>query len=321
MLIGFLAVSLLAAGRAAAVNEFNVNFPTSFSFNTTTKFFWGDGQGTDLTGLLVVGDTNPAVSYSLPLDSSACKKATIVGGVQNCVQFANNGTALFGGPYAANLVLGSKYHLVLQYTSPDLSSEGTSNSPVFTMVNPIASVPSSTTKSTSAKPSSTQPSSATRSRASSSIVRTSSSGRLSSSPTTSLTSRATASSSPVASTTTSATPPASSTTPEGEGLTPGAKAGIAIGVLALVALASVAAYFLYRRRRANKTKKKEEEARRRGTTGTNFQDIDILLGSPVSRYEGGAGWKKKRGTPQAVGNTAQPRSREGVGLQGQGTPF
>ncbi|EKD17559.1 uncharacterized protein L3040_006679 [Drepanopeziza brunnea f. sp. 'multigermtubi'] len=319
MRIGFLAVSLLAAGRAAAVNEFNVNFPTSFSFNTTTKFFWGDGQGTDLTGLLVVGDTNPAVSYSLPLDSSACKKATIVGGVQDCVQFANNGTASFGGPYAANLVLGNKYHLVLQYTSSDLSSAGTSNSPVFTMINPIVSVPS-TAKSTSSKPSSTKPSSATLSKASSSIVRPSSSGRLSSSPTTSRTSRATTSSSPLASTTTSASPPASSTTQDGEGLTPGAKAGIAIGVLAMSALASVAAYFLYRRRRASK-KKKEEEARRRDTTGTNFQDIDIQLGSPVSRYEGGAGWKKKRGTPQAVGNAPQPWGRESVGLQGQGTPF
>lgn len=61
---------LISAREVLAQNEFDSNFPSTFSFNSTTQFSWDSSPGTDVTGLFVVGDTDSSETYSLPCKPS-----------------------------------------------------------------------------------------------------------------------------------------------------------------------------------------------------------------------------------------------------------
>ncbi|KAG4441397.1 hypothetical protein IFR05_003084 [Cadophora sp. M221] len=313
-LFGFLAVTR----SVAAKNAFNANFPKSFSFIETTQIFWGDGQGTDIVSLLVVGDTNVTERYSLPLDPLLCKKATIVDKITNCITWLNNGTANFGGDYARQLIANQQYHLVLNFVLQSDSSIDFSQSPVFQMQNPVISPSSSkfysqppTSKSSSTQP---QPTVSTLASATSSTPSTSPSTSTSSA-------RTTAAKTPNTSSTPTSTPtPSTSSTPK-TGLTPGAKAGITIGVISLAAIAFLAIFFLYRKRQAKKEVPTTGQPTNRNTA-INLDDISITLGSPVSYdrvYSGRQGWHQRDFPPLVVPRTPERRGQSREELHG--SPF
>jgi hypothetical protein len=123
------------------------------------------------------------------------------------VQFANNGTGTFGGPYADGLVLGHSYHFNIQYTEPNGTLAGNSNSSSFIMINPVVGSASKTSSANSTAATSTSASASTQP------------------PSTSIAAAQNSSS----------------------GLPTGAKAGIAVGVTVVGLLFLLGIFFLWRR--------------------------------------------------------------------------
>ncbi|KAH6712402.1 hypothetical protein BKA61DRAFT_692282 [Leptodontidium sp. MPI-SDFR-AT-0119] len=298
-LFGYLAVTF----SVAAKNGFNANFPKSFSFIETKEFFWGDGQGIDLISLFVLGNTNQTERYELPLDPNQCKKATIVDNITNCIAWLNNGTATFGGDYARGLVANRQYHIVLNFVLQSDLSTGSSESSIFQMLNPVTSPSTSSSK---------PPTSTSRSAQPQPTVSTSPAAT---SPTPSSTSASRAATTPNPSPT-----PSPTSTPK-TGLTPGAKAGITIGVLSVAATAFLAIFFLYRKRQAKKEVQSTEIPANRNTA-VNLDDISITLGSPVTYdrvYEGRQGWYQRQLPSLAVPRTPTRRGHSQQELNG--SPF
>ncbi|CZT48778.1 uncharacterized protein RSE6_09530 [Rhynchosporium secalis] len=298
-LLGILACTPRVVGK----NDFNPSFPTTFSFNATTPFIWQDIKGTALASLFVVGDSDQFERFELPLDPQACVRTTIVDKVTTCTLWLNNGTATFGGIYAEKLVAGRLYHLLLHYEAEDAKSEGSSESPVFRMINPLpvptgSGSPISTPSPVLSSQRSTSSQTAPKSPSSGSISRTSSTKEASS---TTSTIPETESASPASSPTSSPyLSPSATTLPSApNSLTPGAKVGITVGVLSVVISAFLILFFLYRKRQAKKKKKQLAQSANRDK-GIDLDDIAITLGSPVTYdrvSEGRRGWHQ-RDTPR-----------------------
>ncbi|KAE9365778.1 hypothetical protein N431DRAFT_446028 [Stipitochalara longipes BDJ] len=129
--------------------------PKDFSIHNTTQFLWTDAPLTWLTGINVVGLTNPSEIVILPLADSACSNSTSINGTSECIAWTSNGTALFGGPYATGLVLGHQYFISLGWVKQnDSSTRGLANSSDFDLVNAVVTstvtaLPSATATSTS----------------------------------------------------------------------------------------------------------------------------------------------------------------------------
>ncbi|PVH78128.1 hypothetical protein DL98DRAFT_590651 [Cadophora sp. DSE1049] len=316
-------VELIAIVIVEGRNDFNPAFPTTFSFNATTPFFWLDSRDSDLLSIFVIGDTDQFERLELPLDPQACLRRTVVDTITTCTSWENNGTATFGGNYAATLEAGRLYHMVINYEVQDDGSKGSSESEVFRMINPLplptgtgspirtSSVTQSQTSSATQAPSSTSSTSQNTSPGSRSTTSTSISASASTA-------------NPTTPTTASPSPsPTSSSAPQ-NGLTPGAKVGITVGVLVLVIIIFFAAFFFHRRRQAKKKVKcdqhRDQQANR--STAVNLEDIDITLGSPVTYdrvYEGRQGWHQRSLPPIFVPGATTDRVQSQRELHG--SPF
>ena len=147
----------LLSAAAKAHNQF-WETKANFSFTTPQQVFWADGENTWLTGLAVVGTTDPTENHPLPRLSPLLSKlpltyvprtvweAQCTGnstnslGVTICNKWINNGTGTFGGTYASGLKLGNGYHFNLQWSMQDGSGSGNSNSSEFYMLDtPVSS--------------------------------------------------------------------------------------------------------------------------------------------------------------------------------------
>jgi len=218
--------------------------------------------------------------------------------VTTCTAWENNGTATFGESYAATLKDGRLYHMVINYEVQDDGTKASSESDVFRMINPLPLPESTTSPSTTSNPTQTQTGASSQSSSQSKQPSTSrSSGPYSSSKTSTSTSISPPSSTSAASGTTSPSPTSTSTSKSSE-LTPGAKVGITVGVLAFVITIFFAAFFYHRKRQAKKTaladQRRDQQANR--STAVNLDDIDITFGSPVTYdrvYEGRGGWHQR----------------------------
>jgi uncharacterized membrane protein YbaN (DUF454 family) len=62
VILGFLTIATTVTG----INDFNPAFPTTFSFNETTSFFWLDNKGSQLASLFVIGDSDQFERFQLP---------------------------------------------------------------------------------------------------------------------------------------------------------------------------------------------------------------------------------------------------------------
>ncbi|KAH7348477.1 hypothetical protein BKA65DRAFT_476891 [Rhexocercosporidium sp. MPI-PUGE-AT-0058] len=319
VILGFLTIATTVTG----INDFNPAFPTTFSFNETTSFFWLDNKGSQLaTFCHVRSPSDQSLQFfeailqltEHKVDPQGCIRTTIVDKVTTCVLWVNNGTATFGGSYAAKLIAGRLYHVVINYEIQANDTKGTSESPVFRMINPLPS-PTSTGSPTSTSSSSTQSSASTSTSTSSTTTSPASSGPASLPNTFE---------SPSTTPTLSPTQPS---TPQ-KGLTPGMKAGITIGALSLVVIAFLAIFFLHRKRQAKKKSQPVELPTDTTNppsrnTGINLDDIAITLGSPVTYervYEGRRGWHKREELPPLV--VPKASARRGQNQQEMhGSPF
>ncbi|KAL2064249.1 hypothetical protein VTL71DRAFT_4743 [Oculimacula yallundae] len=298
---------LTHATKVVGKNDFNADFPTTFSFNATTPFFWLDIQGTNLASIFVIGDSNQFELVELPLDPQGCVKTTLVDNVAICTLWSNNGTATFGGNYAAKLVAGQLYHMVLDYEDEDATSKGSSESAVFRMLNPLplptgtGSTISTSISIVSQETSSSQPADSL-----------SNSGSMSRSPTSSNSVTIPTTSSAASSPPSSSSSSAPTQSPQiDKGLTPGAKAGITVGVLSVIVIVFLAFFFFHRRRQVKRKKPRVIQQVNRNT-GIDLDDIAITLGSPVTYdrvSEGRKGWHQRDQPPLRVlstpGRTAQ----------------
>ncbi|KAH7412787.1 hypothetical protein BKA64DRAFT_740550 [Cadophora sp. MPI-SDFR-AT-0126] len=321
ILLGWM-ITTTVTGR----NDFNPAFPTTFSFNEMTPFFWLDSRDSDLISIFVMGDTHQFERLQLPLDPQSCLRRSVVDTVTTCTAWENNGTATFGGNYAAILEAGRLYHMVINYEVQDEGSKGSSQSEVFRMINPLPSTGTRSSSSTSSViQSSAISSSQSQSQSQSSTPSTSQiTNPGSSSTTTTLTSTSTSASTSTSVASTTGSPyPTSSSTPQ-NGLTPGAKGGITVGVLALIILIFFAALFFHRKRQAKKKaqadQQRDQEVNR--STAVNLEDIDITLGSPVTYdrvYEGRRGWHQRSLPPIFLPGRTTNRAQSQRELHG--SPF
>ncbi|KAK0127249.1 hypothetical protein ONS96_006801 [Cadophora gregata f. sp. sojae] len=347
ILLGLITITIVAG-----TNDFDSNFPTTFSFSETTSFVWLDFKDSNLLSLFVIGDTDQFEKLQLPclfypqhptqkvatvvsnmyqVDPQSCRRYT--DSIKNCLAWGNNGTATFGGDYAATLKAGRLYHIVINYELQSDSSQHSSESEVFRMINPLP-VPTSSGKSIS--PTSSPTSSSTQSP-NSRLTTLSVSRSLSSPPSTSRTiipsSSSTTSRSTVASpstpstsapTSTPASPSSSPSSTPHSGLTPGTKVGITVGVLASIIIIFFAAFFIRKKRQAKKKAQSEQQRDQPANreTGINLEDIYFSLGSPVtydSVYEGRRGWRQRHLPPILIPGRTTGRVQSQQELHG--SPF
>lgn len=313
-------LAMAGATRAQNLNQF---FPVapSFSLDSTAEFAWYHYQSTDVLKLYVQGtkggkDTKETIALPrktrrllictrrLQLTVEKCALSNVA--AQECVQYVNNGSATFGGSYAAGLTPGNLYYFALQWLANDASgTNGTSKSGVFPLYSDEFLSSSSFTASAAQPPTSASTFASTSTRTIQ--VQTITSGASSiwiPTPTTLFTVVST--SAPSASTTAEPTP---SYPPSfyGPSISKGAAAGIGIGInLGVFIIITVAALYCHRKiQRASGEKEKDRASTSENDTPMAQSDDDKKNGGHFQSELAADGPKDR---PQSKGEMAAEES-------------